>query len=123
MKYDVDLLQQAIGAVREETDQRDEPEFRFDVYNHKFQEVALPKPLSHRVARQVLLLSGRKPKAKAGVGPISRESVEERAAHLLGLEDAEVLFGEENSLRDIERYREQMEDGDEPYGAPVDVLL
>lgn len=122
MSFDVDLLTQAIDAVREETDQRDDPEYHFDYYRQEFRESAFPKTLSHRVARQVMLLSGLKPHGKSTKNRVHVQSVEERAAELLGLDDAEILFGEENALRDIERYRDQMEDGDAPYGTAEEVL-
>lgn len=114
--YDDDLLTEAIEAVRDETDQRDEPEVRYDDYRQEYRTAAMPKSLSERVARQVLILSGLAPKGTGAHDGAVRVSLKERATELLGLEDGELLFADDNSLADIERYRDQMAEGDEPSG-------
>jgi hypothetical protein len=115
-EYDADLLTQAIEAVRDETDQRDDPEFRYDDGRQEYRTAAMPKSLSLRVARQVLICAGLGPQGTGEKDGSLRVSLKERAAELLGLEDTELLFADDNSLSDIERYRDQMAEGDEPSG-------
>jgi hypothetical protein len=112
--YNVELLTQAIEALRDTEEAA--PEFVGGEHHPYIQVVS--KALSRQLAEQVLILSGLAPQ------PLHTEahkaSVEERAGELLGVEDSSVLFDPDVTLSALERYRDQMAQGDEPEGYDYD---
>lgn len=120
--YDVDLLTRAIEEVRhaEEGPERFFAPASGSLHTYR----VAPKGAGRRVAEQVLTLSGRDARSThSRTIPAHQISVEERAAKLLGLEDHSIIFDDEVSLSAIERYRDQMAQGDEPEGLDFDDLL